>query len=177
MGGANFTNKESSGTGNAPKDGPAAQETQNGQGSQQAQASPPATLEPKLATDFTTWWLGQAMDMNPQSAAANHEKAFAWMSPETITAFKSAFWAPDLSEGITSGSVIAAFHPSAIQAQAINPDGSVVVSVCGTFVVQRSGQPVMQQVQSDYLVRKEKDGLRIGGMYNRVVNMPGSSVF
>jgi len=135
------------------------------------------TLEPKLATDFVTWWLGGAMDYSANLAAENHKQAFAWMTPEAQAAFETALWPPGMADAIAGGKLVAAFHLTSVQAAAINPDGSVVVGVNGTLVTDTGGQPVSHQVTSDILVRRSNEGLRVAGVYNRVIPVPGTPVY
>ncbi len=134
-------------------------------------------LEPKLATDFITWWLSGAMDYSANLAAENHKQAFAWMTPDAQAAFEAALWPPGMADAIVNGQLVAAFHLISVKAAAINPDGSIVVGVNGTLVTDRGGQPVTHQVTSDFLVRRSSDGLRVAGVYNRVVPLPSSSVY
>lgn len=124
-------------------------------------------LDPALATDFVKWWLGSAMDYQPQSAMQSHQEAFNWATEDVSTAFKQAFWSNEFAQALGQGAVTAAFQPSSVTAQAVNPDGTVVVSVIGTLIVHSNGQPSTSQVLCDFLVRKEEKGLRIAGMYNR----------
>lgn len=135
----------------------------------QAQAKPPApVLEPNTASDFVKWWIGGAMDFQATTAKKNHEQALMWMTPEAQDTFKQAFWNDAMADGISTGRLVAAFQPVSIGAQAINPDGSVVVSMKGSLVLQVSGQPAdTRQVVTDFLVRKEEQGLRIAAICNR----------
>jgi hypothetical protein len=134
-------------------------------------------LDPSLATDFVKWWMSGAMDYSAASAAANHEAAFRWMTPEAMQSFRQSLWTTDTATGVAQGLYVAAFQPVSVQAAAVNPDGSVVVTLSGTLVTQASGRPYTQQLQMDLLVRKESDGLRIAGVYNRVAAVPGSSAY
>lgn len=140
------------------------------QPAEQKQAAP---VQAGLAKDFVLWWLRQAMDYNSQTAIASHQSAFQWMTPEASQAFQSAFWTPSISNAVIAGSIAGGFTPTAVEAIAVNPDGSVVVRVTGKLVLHRA----MQQVNADFLVRRETSGLRIAGMYNRSVSIPGSSVY
>jgi hypothetical protein len=134
------------------------------------------SLEPTLAAEFIKWWSGGAMDYSPSSAESNHKAAFRWMTAEAAKAFQNSFWTPEIASGVANGHVVAAFQPISIQPEAVNPDGSVVVGLTGTLVLQTTGQPVTQQVATDFLVRKEKDGLRVAGLYNRAVAYPASTL-
>ena len=164
------------------KDGMRETEAQHGQDDSQAQkpaaAAPQnkataAALTPNLAKDFISWWIGLAMDYNAHTAASNHQSDFNWMTPEASQAFQAAFWTPEISNSIVAGTLHGSFTPTAINPVAANPDGSVVVQVQGNLVLQRS----MQHVNADFLVRREANGLRVSGIYNRSVAMPGSSVY
>jgi hypothetical protein len=64
-----------------------------------------------------------------------------------------------------------------VQAQAVNPDGSIVVGVTGTMVVQTGAQPVVQQFAGSFLVRKEPEGLRVAGLEAKSTGLPGSTVY
>jgi len=140
-------------------------------------APPQQPLDPKLATDFTKWWLTMAMDYSAQTAQQSHQQACGWITPEAVSAFQTAFWSPETANGIMSGRMVAAFQPTTVQAKAINPDGSVVVGVIGTLVSQSNGQPVSHQVMADVLIRRVQMGLRVAGVYNEVVPVAGSSVY
>ncbi len=141
---------------------------------QQAQ---PAQLDGNLACDFVKWWLTSAMDYSAANAQQGHSKALGWMTPEAQQAFKTAFWSPDIAAGIASGHIKAEYHLTNVQTVAINPDGSVVVCANGTFVYQTNGRPSSQQMQTDYLVRKDPAGLRIAGLFNRVAPIMSSSTY
>jgi hypothetical protein len=135
------------------------------------------SLTPTLATDFINWWLPTAMDYNETSAMQSHNQASAWMTPETAQTFQATYWTPEIAQSVTTHRLVAAFQPTIVQAQAINPDGSVVVGVGGTMVVQSNGQPMTQPFLAGFLVRQEKEGLRIAGLDARQGIMPGSTVF
>lgn len=139
--------------------------------------SPQSGVEPSLATDFVKWWLGMAMDYSAQTAAQSHQQAFAWMSQDAAVAFQNTYWTPDMANGVADGRIVAAFQPNSIQAEALNPDGSVVVAVRGTYVLQSSGQPIPYQVKADFLVKRAQDGLRVAGVYNELAATPGKSVY
>jgi hypothetical protein len=143
---------------------------------EQAQA-PASALNPSLATDFINWWLGSAMDYNAASASQSHNQAFSWMTADAARSFQANFWTPQIAEAVQTGRLVAGFQPSAVQAQAINPDGSVVVGVAGTMVMQANGQPSTQQFLASFLVRQEKDGLRVAGLDARSNLLPGSTIF
>jgi len=108
------------------------------------------------------------MDFQATTAKKNHDQALMWMTPEAQDTFKQAFWNDAMADGISNGRLVAAFQPVSIGAQAINPDGSVVVSMKGSLVLQVSGQPAdTRQVVTDFLVKKEAEGLRIAAICNR----------
>lgn len=128
-----------------------------------------AALEPALAVDFVKWWMKAAMDYGQQSAAQSHEAASNWMAPDAYKAFCASFWTPELAQQITSGSTTGAFQPIAVQAEAINPDQTVVVGLTGTLVLQEANkQPRTNQVKIDVLVKKGGTGLRISGINNQL---------
>jgi hypothetical protein len=129
-------------------------------------------VKPQLATDFLKWWLTGAFDYTPATAIQSHQIAFGWMLPETQAAFQAAFWTPQIAQGVKDGTIVAAFHPSTVEATAVNPDGTVVVGVSGTLVIQSTGQPVTQQIVTDFLITKNQDGLRVAGVYNRSAAQP-----
>jgi len=135
-----------------------------------AQIAPTAApLDAKLATDFVKWWMSNAMDYQAATAHASHSEAFRWMTRDALATFQQNYWTPQVEQGVTSGQIVAAFQPVSIQAEAMNPDGSIVVGVTGTLVIQSNGQPFTNQLSTDFLVRRDKDGLRIAGLYNRQV--------
>jgi hypothetical protein len=135
------------------------------------------SLEPSLAADFVKWWVSGAMDYSANGSAKSHASAFHWMTPEAQSIFEANFWPSDLAAGIAQGQIVGAFQPVAIQAEAINPDGSVVVGVSGTLVLQSTGRPITQQIFADILVRKEQSGLRVSGLYNRSGPPVSSTVY
>lgn len=140
-------------------------------------ANPNSKVDPALAVDFIKWWVGTAMDYNPQTAGQSHSQAMSWMSPEAAQTFQSAFWTPDIAEGIKTGRISGSFQPSNVQATAANPDGSVVICVTGNLTMHQGQRPVVQQFIADFLVKKDLDGLRVSGLYNRSQVIPGSSVY
>ncbi|MGD9684213.1 MAG: hypothetical protein AB7W16_23865 [Candidatus Obscuribacterales bacterium] len=128
----------------------------------------PERLSPGHAADFVTWWIGNAFQYEPGEARKAHEEAFGWMTEEAKRAFEVEFWNDGMAQGIERGDVVAAFHPYAVQAHAVNPDGSVVVVMSATMVTQlRSGQEVNKNLQTDFLVTQNQEGhLRIAAVYN-----------
>lgn len=151
----------------APQAPHAAQQQQ-----QQHQAVQPAPknandLDPVLAVEFVRWWLGNSMNYSVATCRQTHDEAFKWMTPQAAQGFKACFWTPEIISGISSGAFAAAFQPVSINAKARNPDGSLVIGMTGTLMVQQTGNaPCSQQIVTDLLVRREKDGLRICGLYN-----------
>ena len=135
----------------------------------QATAPAPALLDPDLARQFVTWWITKSMDYGATTAAKSHADAFGWMSPQAAQAFQQTFWTTEIAAGISQGRITAAFQPIQVQPEARNPDGTVVVGVSGTLLVQEANNPTpeTQQIVCDFLVKKEKDGLRIASLYNR----------
>ncbi len=151
--------------------------TDAGQQQEQQQTSGKASgVEPALAQDFIKWWLGMAMDYSPASAAPNHQQAFAWMSQNAAATFQSTYWTAEMASGVASGKIVAAFQPTSITAKALNPDGTVVVGVQGTYQLRNGGQPVPYQVKADFLVSRARDGLRITGVYNELATTSSRSV-
>ena len=132
-------------------------------------AAVPGGLKPGDAEEFVKWWIGGAMDFQLQTAEGNRQKAMEWMTPEAAEIFKNSFWNSDIKNGITSGSIVAAFHPVSVSATALNPDGSVVVHVKGSLVMQRAGEayPNTEHLLTDYLVVKESEGFRIAGVHSK----------
>jgi hypothetical protein len=129
-----------------------------------------AGLDPTLATQFVTWWIKPAMDYSTATAARSHAEAFSWMTPQCAANFQQIFWTPQISQAIMQGKMTAAFQPISVQAEAINPDGTIVVGVTGTLIMQESATPASQQIVTDFLVKKEKEGLRIAGLNNRTAS-------
>lgn len=140
-------------------------------------ASQTSDLDPKLASSFTTWWLARAMDYDRASTEQSHSEAAAWLDPEATTPYQSIFWSPDLASRVTSGSATARFTLQTAQPVAINPDGSIVVTVAGTMMLELGGPPAPQPFTCDFLVRREADGLRIASIYNRGISGPYASIF
>ncbi len=134
-------------------------------------------VAPNLASDFVKWWLNGAMDYSQSTAQQSHNEAMAWMTPDAARSFQNSFWSPEIANAVTSGQLVAAFQPTGVQAEAINPDGSVVVGVAGTVIVQSNGQPSVQQFGADFLVRQDKDGLRVAGLYSKAAPLTGQPVY
>jgi hypothetical protein len=129
----------------------------------------PTGLTPDMAQKFVAWWIGRSMDYRAATATNSHNEAFAWMTPQAVKAFKESLWSPQIAAGITQGQVSAAFQAVSVQPQAINPDGSIVVTVLGTLIIQEANNPTpaSQQIVVDFLVKKDAAGYRIAGLYNR----------
>ena len=123
-----------------------------------APATPaPAALDPGLASQFVKWWLAQSMDYAAATAKPHHTEAARWMTAEAAQGFQSVFWTPAIEQEVLTGRVVAAFQPVTVQSTAINPDGSVVVSMTGTLVMQQANTaPMTQQIATDFLVKQEK---------------------
>jgi hypothetical protein len=126
-------------------------------------------LSPDMAQKFVAWWITKSMDYRAATATNSHNEAFAWMTPQAVKAFKESLWSPQIAAGITQGQVSAAFQAVSVQPQAINPDGSIVVTVLGTLIIQEANNPTpaSQQIVVDFLVKKDTNGYRIAGLYNR----------
>lgn len=144
-------------------------------------AANPNHLSPAEAVEFVKFWIGGAMDYHANTAEKNREKALAWMTEDAAQAFKATFWTRELKHGITSGSIIAHFQTISVQATAVNPDGSVVVHVRGSVAMQMDGHaPGTEHLMTDYLVKKEANGLRIAGVHNKTyiqASSPTSSYY
>ena len=127
-------------------------------------------LTPQLASDFVRWWISKSMDYRMDTAAANHKEAVSWMLPDAASAFEQLYWGDHIKQGISSGQIVGSFQPVSITPLATNPDGTVVVTVVGTLVIQQSGQqPAAQQITMDFLVKKSGDDCRIAAFFNRAV--------
>lgn len=131
-------------------------------------------LTPDLAVQFVKWWIKPAMDYTSSSAAQSHQAANNWMTAEAAKSFDEAFWSPGLAQQVISGVAVGAFQPIAVQAKAINPDGTVVVGVVGMLVLQMNSRPTTHQIEMDVLVRKGDTGLRVAGLYNRLTSLSSS---
>lgn len=139
-----------------------------------AQPDPPnpagvTRIEPTLATQFMEWWVIRAMDFNPQTAFKSRQEAMSWIVPEAMDKYKEAFWPPEISDGIASGKIQGSFTLASVKPVASNPDGSIVVNVGGNLVLAEGQKPVVQQLSTDYLIRRETGGLRVAGLFNRAV--------
>lgn len=147
-------------------------QTSGAQAGSQAQAGQAAAegLTPQLASDFVRWWISKSMDYRMDTAAASHKEAVGWMLPDAASAFEQLYWGDHIKQGISSGQIVGSFQPVSIMPLATNPDGTVVVTVVGTLVIQQSGQqPAAQQITMDFLVKKSGDGCRIAAFFNRAV--------
>jgi len=135
------------------------------------------SVQPKLAADFVAWWLKGAMDYNAASASESHQQAVKWVTPDAGRSFVGAFWTNEIAEAVQTGRMVAGFQPTAVAPIAVNRDGSIVIGVNGTMVVQAGGPPSTQPFAAAFLVRQEKDGLRIAGIDAKSGLLPGSQVF
>lgn len=140
-------------------------------------APPAAALNPQLAGQFVSWLMTKAMDYNAQTATKNHQEAFAWMTPEASQMFQTYFFPPALAQAIEAGQMAAAFEPISTMPVAVNPDGTVVVNMTGTLVMQTGSRPVTHQIIVDFLVRQDPKGLHIANLCNRSVIVPSNSVY
>lgn len=141
------------------------------------QPAAPEKLEPGLAAQFVGWWIGSAMDFNPQTVIQKRQQAMTWIVPAVAQDYQAAFWPPEIADGICSGRIRASFTPTSVQAVASNPDGSIVVNVTGNLLLQQGPRPAMQILSTDYLVKRESGGLRIAGLFNRSTPVPGASTY
>jgi hypothetical protein len=130
-------------------------------------------IEPALATQFIGWWTVRALDFNPQTAFKNRQEAMSWITPEALPSYQAAFWPQEVSDGLANGSIQGNFTMTSVTAVASNPDGSMVVNVCGNLMLQQGQKPALQQLSTDYLIKREAGGLRIAGLYNRAVLLQG----
>jgi len=136
-----------------------------------------APLDPQLAGQFVAWLMVKGMDYNAQTATKNHHEAFAWMTPEASQMFQAYFFPPALAQGIEAGQMAAAFQPISTMPVAVNPDGTVVVNMTGTLVMQTGPRPVTHQIIIDFLVRQDPKGLHIANLCNRSVVVPTNTVY
>lgn len=131
-------------------------------------------LTPKLASEFVKWWIQGSMDFSPTTAHRSHIEAHKWMTSNAAGEFEKNFWSPDRSRDVLNGNVTMSFQPQSVEAIAVNQDKSIVVSVKGimvsTGVQPNNPNPVREQVETDYLVRRAAGGLRIAGLYNRILS-------
>ncbi|MBS2008911.1 MAG: hypothetical protein JST01_17810 [Cyanobacteria bacterium SZAS TMP-1] len=188
----NFGHKEGENAGEQPAEGQAVQvanapgatpgmspggQQPAGAGQQmpQQQAQPqqnPTALDPQLAIKFVRWWLTMALDYSV-NAAASHKKAMAYAKPQVARTFTQSFYTQEVMQGIANGTLAGSFEPATVQAVAINPDGSVVVTVLGTLTMQSSGsQPVSQSLVLDFSVAKDAQGVRMTGFFNKTIAQP-----
>jgi hypothetical protein len=135
------------------------------------------SVQPKLAAEFVSWWLRGVMDYNAASASESHQQAVKWVTPEAGRSFVGAFWTNEIADSVLTGRMVAGFQPTAVAPIAVNKDGSIVVGVNGTMVVQAGGPPSTQPFAAAFLVRQEKDGLRVAGIDAKSGLLPGSQVF
>jgi hypothetical protein len=138
---------------------------------QPAKPAQPA-MDAGLATDFVRWWVSNGFDFQQKTAHASHEEALKWMDPAAKSTFQQNLWTPQFEAGVASGQVVAAFQPINVQAEAMNPDGSIVVGVTGSLVIQQNGQPYTSQLSTDFLVRQDKGGVRIANIYSHPMAAP-----
>jgi len=146
-----------------------------GQAQQQGAAGQPAAAPPKLApslaVDFVRWWLTMALDYSVNTGAANHKKAMSYAKPQVARTFSDGFYTQDVIARVANGTLAGSFQPATVQAVAINPDGSVVVTVIGTLSMQSSGsQPVSQSLVLEFLVSKDNEGCRMTGFFNKTIS-------
>ena len=68
------------------------------------------------------------------------------------------------------------FQPISVEPIAVNQDKSIVVAVKGILVSNglhpNTQGPVKEQIETDYLIRRAAGGLRIAGLYNRILAEP-----
>jgi len=150
------------------KEEPSPNQGQPQQSESAQQAASSGAVDPKLATDFVKWWMGGAFDYSAATGAQSHEQAFGWMTNDAVAKFKAAYWTQDTAQSIASGQLVARFQPTSVEAEAVNPDGSVVVGVTGNLTVQVGNQPTSQQMVADFLVTRHRDGLRVADLNNRI---------
>lgn len=133
-------------------------------------------LTPKLATEFVKWWMQGSMDFSPTTAHKSHIEAHKWMTSNAAGEFEKNFWSPDRSRDILNGNVTMSFQPISVDPIAVNQDKSIVVAVKGILVSNglhpNNPYPVKEQIETDYLVRRAAGGLRIAGLYNRILTEP-----
>lgn len=131
---------------------------------------------PKLATEFVKWWMQGSMDFNPVTAHKSHIEANKWMTSNANKEFEKWFWSPERSRDILNGNVTMSFQPISVEPIAVNQDRSIVVAVKGILVTNglqaNNPNPVTQQIETDYLIRRSAGGLRIAGLYNRILSEP-----
>lgn len=145
------------------------QESPGAQQQQAAQAHSMQLEEAKLAKEFVHWWLSGAMDYSAATCQKSHAEMFKWMNPEAKEVFKANFWTPEMEQAFSTGTLVAHFQPSTIEPKAINPDGSIVVGVDGSLVMQIGAQPTTQRILTDYLVKKEDGNMRIAAIHAKTI--------
>lgn len=133
-------------------------------------------LTPKLASEFVKWWMQGSMDFSPTTAHKSHIEAHKWMTSNAAGEFEKIFWSPDRSRDILNGNITMSFQPISVEPIAVNQDKSIVVAVKGILVSNglhpNTQGPVKEQIETDYLIRRAAGGLRIAGLYNRILAEP-----
>ena len=107
------------------------------------------------------------------NAAASHKKAMGYAKPQVVKTFSQSFYTQEVMQGIANSTLAGSFEPATVQAVAVNPDGSIVVTVIGTLSMQSSGsQPMSQSLVMDFSVAREAGGVRMIGFFNKTITQP-----
>jgi hypothetical protein len=121
--------------------------------------------DPLAALNLVQEWLPLAWDLSAGSAADSQEKAITYMTDECAQAYRQNVWTQSMSKQIDASGIKSSFSANRVAAGHMLPDGSVVITVEGSQVlnVPRKG-PRTRKVKLEYLVKNTADGLRIAGI-------------
>jgi len=136
---------------------------------QQAAAVPAQpTANAAEACSFVKWWLSEAMNFQPSTAAASHKNALGFAKPAAAQVFVQQYWSPELAQAVTSGTKVGSLELSQINPLAVNPDGTVVIKCLGVLSMQDVGNPPLtQNLEFNFLVKKEPDGYRVLNFFSQ----------
>lgn len=128
-------------------------------------ATTPQVSDAQAAQDFVRNFVTYSFNMNSNAASASQAQAMAMMDSETANAYRNNVWTPELEELVTKSGLTSQFSISSISSGQQNPDGSIVIFMNGTQILNSPAAGQQQKpVSVEYRVQRTASGWRIVGI-------------
>lgn len=126
--------------------------------------------EPLAARSMIEAFLPYSWDLTAGSATQSQERAIECMTPECAQSYRASIWTKEMAAQIEQSGLKSSFTPTKIELAGNKPDGSVVIEVEGTQVLEMEGKGQKNRaVKMEYLVKSIGGSMKITG-----INEPGS---
>lgn len=131
-------------------------------------ATTPQVSDAQAAQDFVRNFVTYSFNMNSNAASASQAQAMAMMDSETAKAYRNNVWTPDLEQLVTTSNLTSQFNITSISSGQQNPDGSIVIFMNGTQILNSPASGQQQKpVSVEYLVQRGPSGWHIIGIQEK----------